>query len=527
MIWTAEQRVQYRNSKLWSTHKNGAHFHIRNIFHNFFHYVKDCLEKVQNNGIIYKSGFSILDSYVVVLSAIIRAKHTICFGDKVESAKEIWERALGELQIQVSKANYTTWLSNSQGTSYQDNIFVVSVPNIFVAEWLSKRLYSLVRNTLANIIGKDIKVQFVIRNQDQLQASRLAYANQTDGGTSSKVKLDKFNPRYTFDSFVVGDCNRLAYAAAVEVAENPGHTYNPLFIHSTTGQGKTHLLHAIGHIATSNGFPVTYTSAEQFTSEFILAVRQKEVEDFRSKFRNIHILLFDDIQFLADKKQTQQFFFHIFNELYSNNHQIVIASDRSPKDMAMLSNKLRSRLEWGLVAPIQPPDFEARLSILQAKAEVMLTPPGLEKALQIIAEKIPGNVREVEGALAYLTAQAKLSGGEITPQIVNKLLTGTTNNKDTRLIIQIVADYFGLPVEELTSKKRDRKVALARQIAMYLMREENNYSFAQIGKDLGNRNHATALHSYEKIASEININHKLHDQILEIKETISSSRRIH
>ena len=445
----------------------------------------------------------------------------------MKSAKEIWERALGELQIQVSKANYTTWLSNSQGTSYQDNIFVVSVPNIFVAEWLSKRLYSLVRSTLANIIGKDIEIQFVVHNQDHLQASRLAYANQTDGGTSSKVKLDKFNPRYTFDSFVVGDCNRLAYATAVEVAENPGHIYNPLFIHSSTGQGKTHLLHSIGHRAISNGFSITYTSAEQFTSEFVLAVRQNQVEDFRRKFRNIHTLLFDDIQFLADKKQTQQCFFHTFNELYDDNHQIVITSDHHPKDMTMLSSELRSRLEWGLVALIQPPDFEARLSILQAKAEVILTPSGLEKVLQIIAEKTPGNVRQVEGALAYLTAQAKLSGGEITPQIVNKLLTCTTDNKDTKLMIQIVADYFDLPMEELTSKKRDRKVVLARQIAMYLMREENNYSFAQIGKELGNRNHATALYSYEKINSEININHKLHDQISEIKERISSSRRIH
>ncbi len=439
------------------------------------------------------------------------------------ATQDIWERALGELQIQVSKANYTTWLSNTQGLSHQDNIFVVSVPNIFVAEWLSKRLYSLVRNTLANIIGKNIDVQFVVHNQDQLQAPSLAYANQTDGGTSSKVRRGKFNPRYTFDNFVVGDCNRLAYAAAVEVAENPGHTYNPLFIHGTTGQGKTHLLHAIGHTAISNGLRVACTSAEQFTTEFVLGVRQKQVEDFRGKFRNIHILLFDDIQFLANKKQTLQCFFHTFNELYSNTYQIVITSDQPPKDMTMLSNKLRSRLEWGLVVPVQPPDFETRLSILRAKAEAMLTPE-LEKVLQIIAEKMHGNVRQMEGALAYLTAQAKLSGVEITPQIVNRLLTGTTGNHDTKLIIHTVANYFDLPTEELPGRKRDRNIVLARQIAMYLMREENNYSFAQIGKELGNRNHATAIHGYEKIASEININHKLHDQIAEIKETINSSK---
>jgi ATPase involved in DNA replication initiation len=221
----------------------------------------------------------------------------------LESAKELWGKALGELQIQVSKANYVTWLSNSQGTSYQDNVFTVSVPNIFVAEWLSQRLHSLVRKTLANIVGRDVDVQFVVRGQDQLQARPLAYASQTDGGTSSKAKRNRFNPKYTFDNFIVGDCNRLAYAAAVEVAENPGHTYNPLFLYSTTGQGKTHLLHAIGHAATNNGFQVAYTTAEQFTNEFVVAVREKRAEDFRSKFRNVHTLLFDDIQFLNGKNR--------------------------------------------------------------------------------------------------------------------------------------------------------------------------------------------------------------------------------
>lgn len=437
----------------------------------------------------------------------------------MESIKEIWERALGELQIQVTKANYVTWLSDSQGISYQDNIFVVGVPNMFVAEWLSKHLYSLVKKTLTNITGRDVQVQFIVHGQDKLQASPLAYSNQTDGGTSSKATRYRFNPRYTFDNFVVGDSNRLAYAACVEVAENPGQTYNPLFLHSTTGQGKTHLLHAIGHVATSNGLPVAYTTSEQFTNEFVLAVRQKQVEDFRSKFRNIHVFLFDDIQFLANKKQTLQCFLHTFCELYNNNHQIVIASDRSPQDIApLISNKLRSRLEWGLVVDILPPDFETRLAILKAKAKEMIT-PGLEGILQIIAEKMHENVRQLEGALAYLTARAKLSGINITPETVNKLLT--TSNQDTRLIREAVADYFNLSVEELTSKKRDRKTALARQIAMYLMREENNCSFPEIGKELGHRNHATALHGYEKIAREINVDHKLSSQISEIKNKIN------
>jgi len=439
----------------------------------------------------------------------------------LEPAKEIWERALGKLQIQVSKANYTTWLSNSQGLSCQDNTFVVSAPNIFVAEWLSKRLYPLVRKTLVDIMGQDVDVQFVVHNREQLSASPLAH--QTDGGTSSKATQYRFNPRYTFDNFVVSDSNRLAYAAAVEVAENPGSSYNPLFIHSSTGQGKTHLLHAIGHLTTNNGLQAAYITAEQFANEFVLAVRENQVDKFRSKFRSIHILLFDDVHFLIDKKQTLQCFFHTFNELYSNNRQIVITTDRAPKDMHPLSSKLKSRLEGGLVADIQPPDFETRLNILRAKAETTMTSE-LEGVLHIVAEKVCENVRQLEGALVYLTAQAKLSGTKITPQTINKLLTGTTRRQDIKLLLQAVADHFSLSTEELINKKRDRKTTLARHVAIYLMREGHNCSLTEIGKELGGRNHATILHGYEKIASELSINPNLSNQIAEIKEKINSQK---
>lgn len=439
----------------------------------------------------------------------------------MEPAKEIWKNALGKLQIQVSKANYTTWLSNSQGLSCQDSIFVVSVPNIFVAEWLSKRLYPLVRKTLVDIMGKDVDVQFVVHNREQLSASPLA--TQTDGGTSSKAIQYRFNPRYTFDNFVVSDSNRLAYAAAVEVAENPGSSYNPLFIHSSTGQGKTHLLHAIGHLTTNNGLQAAYITGEQFANEFVLAVRANQVDKFRSKFRSIHILLFDDVHFLIDKKQTFQCFFHTFNELYSNNRQIVITTDRAPKDMHPLSSKLKSRLEGGLVVDIQPPDFETRLNILRAKAETTMTSE-LEGVLHIVAEKVCENVRQLEGALVYLTAQAKLSGTKITAETINKLLTSTTRKQDIKLLLQAVADHFSLSVEELINKKRDRKTTLARHVAIYLMREGHNCSLAEIGKELGGRNHATILHGYEKIASELSINPNLSNQIAEIKEKINSQK---
>jgi chromosomal replication initiator protein len=446
---------------------------------------------------------------------------TVGIGTRLEPAKAIWESALGKLQIQVSKANYTTWLSDSQGLSCQDSIFVVSVPNVFVAEWLSKRLYPLVRKTLVDIMGRDVDVQFVVQNSEQLSAS--TFARQTDGGTSSKATQYRLNPRYTFDNFVVSDSNRLAYAAAVEVAENPGSSYNPLFIHSSTGQGKTHLLHAIGHLTTNNRLQAAYITAEQFANEFVLAVRENQVDKFRSKFRNIHILLFDDVHFLIGKKQTLQCFFHTFNELYSNNRQIVITADFAPKDMRPLSSKLKSRLEGALVVDIQPPDFETRLNILRAKAETTMT-SDLEGVLHIIAEKVCENVRQLEGALVYLTAQAKLSGTKVTPETINKLLTSTNHKQDIKLLLQTVADQFNLSAEELVDKKRDRKSTLARHVAIYLMREGRNYSLTEIGKELGGRNHATILHGYERIASELSINPNLASQIAEIKERISPQK---
>jgi len=439
----------------------------------------------------------------------------------LESAREIWQSALGKLQIQISKANYTTWLSDSQGLNCRDNVFVVGVPNVFVAEWLSKRLYPLVRKTLVDITGKDIDVRFEVSNREQPATSPL-FA-QTDGGTSSKATHYRFNPKYTFDNFVVSDSNRLAYAAAVEVAENPGTSYNPLLIHSGTGQGKTHLLHAIGHLTTNNGLQAAYVTAEQFANDFVLAVREKQVDKFRSKFRNIHFFLFDDVHFLLDKKQTLQCFFHTFNELYSNNRQIVITADFAPKDMRPLSSKLKSRLEGGLIVDLRPPDFDTRLNILRAKAEKLMTSE-LEGVLSIVAEKVCENVRQLEGALVYLTAQAKLSGAEITPQTVNKLLTSMTSKQDIKQLLGTVSEYFGIPAEELTNKRRDKKTTLARHVAIYLLREGYSCSLSEIGKELGGRNHATILHAYEKIASALSTNPHLSGQITEIRERLGLQR---
>ena len=433
-------------------------------------------------------------------------------------ARDVWEQALGELQLQVSKANFNTWLTGSQGINYQDHVFVLGAPNIFVAECLSKRFHSLIRKALTNILEEDIELQIVVYSKEQNQVASLSGTKQSDGGTSSKARQKLFNPKYTFNSFSVGDCNRLAFAVAQEVVENPGLVYNPLVIYSSTGQGKTHILHAIGQATKNNGFKVICTTAEQFTTEFILAAKQKEIENFRSKFRDIDTFLFDDIQFMCDKKQSLQYFFQLFNELHSNNRQIVITADCHPKDISVFNNKLRSRLQWGLVVSIEPADFETRLAILRLKAEALGVPVP-EAALRILAENMHDNIRQLEGALTYLTAQARLSGTNINTQVINKFLTGR-NNQCEQVIINTVAEYFNLSAEEIISKKRDRKIVLARHIAMYLLREENDDSFTEIGKVLGNRNHATAMHGYEKIAGEISINPNLHQQISYIKGKI-------
>lgn len=437
----------------------------------------------------------------------------------MESARQIWQTALGKLQIQVSKANYTTWLSDSQGVSCRDNVFIVGVPNVFVAEWLSKRLYPLVRKTLVDITGSDVDVRFEVYSREPSSNSPVLV--QTDGGTSSRAIQHRFNPRYTFDNFVVSECNRLAYAAALEVAEDPGNSYNPLFIHSTTGQGKTHLLHAIGHVTTASGLQAIYITAEQFANDFVLAVRENQVDRFRSKFRNVHVLLFDDVHFLLDKKQTLQCFFHIFNELHSSNRQIVITADCAPQDMQPLISKLKSRLQGGLVLELQPPDFETRLNILRAKADKTMSPE-LEEVLHVVAQKVCDNVRQLEGALAYLSAQAKLSGAKVTPRTVNKLLTSMTGKTDIKLLLRTIADYYSIPLDQLTDKKRDRKTTLARHMAIYLLREEHNCSLSEIGKELGGRSHATILHGYKKIASELGADPRLAGQITEIRKRIGS-----
>jgi chromosomal replication initiator protein len=450
----------------------------------------------------------------------------------LKSSREIWEAALGELQVQVNKANFDTWLKDTTGVKYQDELFVIGAPNAFVAEWLESRLNSLIKKTLASIIGNHVDIQFMVKPPRQYSAQPAAQPSQADGGISVKSSRqfvsNNLNPKYTFNSFITGESNRLAYAAALEVAENPGNVYNPLFIYSDTGLGKTHLLLAIGHAARAAGHRILYTSAEQLTSEFVLALKKNNIEEFHTRYRSTDVLLVDDFQFLGGKVQTQEFFYHIFNDLHESNCQIVATCDCPPKAICSLEKRLRSRMEGGLLANIKPPDMETRLAILKIKVKQLKTSITSE-VLQLIATQFWHNIRELEGGLNRVVTYAKLSGADMDMKTAMKALADLVSResrKDTSFnpekILDAVASYFELTPEALSGKRRDRKTALARQIAMYLVRQQNHYPLSEIGKMLGGRDHTTILHGCKKIASEVSLNPQLAKSIDEIRKSLGT-----
>ncbi len=449
----------------------------------------------------------------------------------MRQASEIWETALGELQIQVNKPNYETWLKNTIGLSFQNNYFVVGVPNTFVGEWLNKHLRSLIAKTLVGITDTDIKVQFSVYTP-QKGILTPVMAPQVDGGTCLLAEPElipcQFNPKYTFETFIVGDCNRLAYSYALGVADKIPNDYNPLFVYGGTGLGKTHLLHAIGHVTTSNRLRTIYVTAEQFTNEFVGALKEEKATDFQNKFRNTQVLLLDDIDFISGKRQVQEAFLHTFKELYTKNAQLVITSDNHPKQIPLLNNKLQSRLGWGLIVEISPPETNTRLAILQFKAEKKGMSIPFE-VLDFLATQIQDGIRELEEALNHVIAYARLTKTSINLRLAKESLTNasTSASQDIspKLIKQLVADHFKITPELLISKKKDHNISLARQIAIYLLKEEGHYSLSQIGKEFGNRNHSTILYNYRKLTEELNNNTKLRNQLNEMTQALRFARK--
>ena len=446
---------------------------------------------------------------------------------QTRSAQELWEAALGELQMQVSRANYRTWQEKTRGLAYDNGHIIIGVPNTFVAEYLEHNQRSLIEKTLAGLVQSDIKARFEVSNGKGNSAS--TNAAQQYPPAVSPAGVPGFNPKYTFASFIVGSCNRLAHAAALGVAEDPGHGFNPLFIYGGVGLGKTHLLQAIGHVALDSNLRVLYASAERFTNEFILAIRQRKTEEFHNRYRNVDMLLIDDIHFISGKEQTEESFFHTFNELHNANHQIVVTSDCPPKAMSSLESRLRSRFEWGLIVDIQPPGWETRLAILQAKAEQASVSFPLE-VLEFIARRKQENIRQLEGALNRVIAFSRLVRTLPTIDLATQALEDLAN-KSPKIVsvtpgqlIEAVAISFQLTPADLKSRKRDRATALARQVAMYLVREKTNCSLDQIGKELGDRDHSTVIHACEKISSGLETNINLKRKLADIRQSLNLSK---
>jgi chromosomal replication initiator protein len=434
---------------------------------------------------------------------------------EARSAQEIWETALGELQLQVTKPNYRTWLEKTTGLSYETNHFVVGVPNTFVAEYLARNQRSLIEKTLIGLTHPGIEVEF------QVTSPAAARQSTSPGGKA----------RYTFDNFVVSPSNRLAYTAARSVAEKPGASYNPLFIYGGVGLGKTHLMQAIYNLAQSQNIKALYVSAEQFTNEFVSALQNKSTAEFRRKYRHVDMLLIDDVQFLVGKEQTEESFFHTFNELHNANRQIVLASDRPPKSLPDMGDRLCSRFEWGLIADIQPPDFNTRLAILKAKAKQQEIEVALD-VLEFIAQRIQQNIRELEGSLNRAVAYAKLFGAMLTPELAARAVQDISPGSDKtavtpEMVIKAVAERFQLTPADLIGRKRDRATALARQVAMHLLKEAGTCSLAQIGLEFGHRDHATVIHACRKITSDMGNDPYLRRQVLDIQKKLQRPPKAH
>src|SRR5947209_7542701 len=502
------------------------------------------------------------------------------------NAKQIWQTTLERLQTKVQPAVFTTWFQGTSAYSFENGIFVVRVPTTFAKAHLEGRFVESIRSILSEITGSAVDVQFVVAKESAPQQGESLLDESVPVLTRRPYRLPKnrpvslqrekrhnlldsfaeppntpiamhslapdttrpiahrstqdeepaqdylptlhqslLNPRYTFDAFIVGKSNQLAHAASMAVAENPWQIYNPLFFYGGVGLGKTHLLHAVGHMGELAGLNVLYVTSEKFTNEIINAIRSQKTAEFRMKYRQIDILLVDDIQFIAGKEATEEEFFHTFNTLYDANKQIVVTSDRPPKAIHSLQDRLRSRFEWGLLADVQPPEYEHRLAILRSKAELMrfVIPASV---IEYIARPECSSVRELEGSLNRVIAYATLHDQPLSVSVAAKALEHLyTASKQVSVltieeIIEGVCRYYNVDLERLQGKQRDREIAWPRQVAMYVMREETSASLLQIGNALGGRDHTTIIHGWEKVQAEMKSNDQTRREVARLLEMI-------
>lgn len=446
---------------------------------------------------------------------------------------EIWQATLSELEKKISRPSFETWLKTTRPVSLHNDLLLVSVPNDFTKDWLIGHYVKVINETLQKVSGNNYQVRFIAPRLDEI-ADEETLENVSLPLPQRKEQPAFFtsswlNPKYTFESFVIGGSNRFAHAASLAVSEAPARAYNPLFIYGGVGLGKTHLMHAIGHhvLELFAASRVMYISSEKFTNEFINSIRYNKTVEFRNKYRNIDVLLIDDIQFLAGKEQTQEEFFHTFNALHENNKQIIISSDRPPKEIPTLEDRLRSRFEWGLLTDIQPPDLETRIAILRKKAaQEKVTVPS--DVILYIANNIFNNIRELEGALISVIACSSLTNRSIDLPLTEETLKNMIAGQEKSLTITIehiqkeTAQQFALKPEELKAKKRSKNVAFPRQIAMYLARELTDASLPRIGLEFGGRDHTTVMHAHRKVTMDIQKNRQLKALIEQIVEKLNS-----
>ena len=436
--------------------------------------------------------------------------------------QQAWQATLGHLKMEMSKAAFDTWVRSTEFLTYDTDTFTIGVQNAYARDWLESRLSSTVSRSLTGLMKSSQIVKFVVFQKD-LELPEEEVSLEADPAADHDFPSNiTINNRYNFENFVVGASNRLAHAACLAVAENPAKAYNPLFLYGGVGLGKTHLLHAIGNSAHKQHLEVQYVSSEEFTNDLINSIRTHTTATFRDRYRRSDILLIDDIQFIAGKESTQEEFFHTFNTLHGQNKQVVISSDRPPKAMVTLEERLRSRFEGGLTVDIQPPDLETRMAILRSKAErAGRQVPG--EIIETIARQIQSNIRELEGALTRVLAFSDLSGLPLTIQLVSSALADLLpqrSSMEPRVIVSTVATAFGVTPERMLGRDRSREIALPRQVAMYILREVANVSLPQIGLAMGGRDHTTVMYACDKVADLIERDDRLRRQIIQIRDQI-------
>ncbi len=444
--------------------------------------------------------------------------------------EQLWQSALGEIELQISRPNYVTWLKNSRLINKQEGTAIISLPNNFAKEWVENKYNKVILSALRNIDETTKKLQFTVHNNVSLKNRKCEIkADPTKSQlTFEELKIDpetNLNPRYSLSSFVVGKTNELAYAAAMAVIEEISRKYNPLFIYGGTGLGKTHLIQGLGNEIKrkyDNKVKVKYVSSEKFTNDVIYGIRNKRMEDMKEKYRNVDVLIIDDIQFIGGKPSTEEEFFHTFNALYENNKQIIISSDRPPKFLPTLEERLKSRFEGGMIADIQFPDYDLRLAILKTKLqEKGMTLP--ENIIEYIANKIQKNLRELEGVLnriLFYQCTKKEISLKAAEEIINEIIQQPTKNINPNQVIKVVSEYFEIPQADLNGRCRKKSIVEPRQICMYLLREILGLSYPDIGLKLGKRDHTTAIYAFTKLSEEINRNQDLNQKIIAIKDLI-------